>query len=148
MDAHALQPPVTQTATQPCARCGRVVPIQALVYDGDAQLICTSCEGDAEMDAASRKNIIQTMVVPPVLALTGTVMFCVPIVGIFVPFFCGLVALLGGVQSIRMGMSLDNAGVTPSNQPLLVISGIFSALWALAIMGFEALAWFGLAIGM
>ncbi len=132
--------------SQACARCGRVVPMSALVYDGQARLICTSCEGDAELDALSRSNVTRTIVSPPVLALFGTIMFCVPLLSLFVPFVLGLISLGASVQAIRMGADISNPGVTANNQPLLFISGILAGLWALAIVGIQLLSWIGLSL--
>ena len=134
------------TDTQACAQCGRMVPMSGLVYDGQAQLVCTTCESDAELSAMSRKNIVQTAVAPPVIALLGTMMFCAPLVSIFVPFICGLIALAGGVQAIRMGADASNPGVTDSNQPILIISGVLSCLWALGIIGIQLLSWVGMSM--
>ncbi len=132
--------------SQPCAQCGRVVPMSALVYDGQARLICTSCEGDAEYAAASSRGIVQTAIAPPLLALVGTMMFCVPLLSLFVPVICGLISIFASVQAIRMGADSSQPGVTANNQPLLLISGILSGLWALGIVGIQLLSWIGMSL--
>lgn len=120
--------------------------MSALVYDGQARLICTSCEGEAEYAAASGRNIVQTGIAPPLLALVGTMMFCVPMLGLFVPFVLGLLSLLASIQAIRMGANTSNPGVTANNQPLLIISGILSGLWALGILAIQLMAWIGMSL--
>ncbi len=134
-------------ATQACAQCGRQVPMQALVYDGQARLICASCEGDAEMHRASSDNVMKAGIAPPVLALLATLMFCVPFLNLIAPFGLGVVSILASIQAIRLGADRTNPGVTANSQPLLIISGILSGLWALGVIGIQVLAWFGMAIG-
>lgn len=132
--------------SQPCAQCGRVVPMSGLVYDGQARLVCTSCESAVEIDAMSRSNVTRSIVAPPVLALLGTMMFCVPMLNFIVPFVTGLIALAASVQAIRLGADISNPGVTANNQPLLFISGILAGLWALGIVAIQLMSWIGMSM--
>ncbi|MBO6933840.1 MAG: hypothetical protein JJ863_02655 [Deltaproteobacteria bacterium] len=132
--------------TQPCAQCGRVVPTSSMVYNGQAQLICMTCESDAQFAEASTKSMIQTAISPPLLALVGTMMFCVPLLSLIVPLICGIMSMFASVQAIRMGMDNSRVGATDRNQPLLLISGILSALWALGIIGVQILSYVGMAL--
>ena len=118
--------------------------MNTLVYDGQARLICMTCEGDAEFAAASSKSMVQTAISPPLIALMGTFMFCVPLLSFIVPLICGVVSLIASIQAIRMGMDTSRVGATDRNQPLLLISGILSGLWALGIIGIQLLSWVGM----
>jgi hypothetical protein len=135
------------SVSQACAKCGRVVPPHALVYDGSARLICTSCEADAEATAIGKSNALRLAFGPPAIALLGTFTFCLPFLNIFLPLVFGALALFGGVSAIRTAIGgAGNEGVTSTTQPLLLVSGIIAALWGLGLAGLNLLAWLGLAL--
>jgi len=137
---------MTDAESQPCAQCGRVVPMSGLVYDGQARLICTSCESEGEIDALSKSTVTRAIIAPPVLALIGTIMLCAPLLSLFVPIICGAVSVTAAVQAIRLGADISHPGVTADSQPLLIISGILGGLWGLGVVGFQLLAWFGMSM--
>jgi hypothetical protein len=130
-----------------CARCGRQVPRHVLGYDGAANLVCPSCEADAEVATVAKKSFTQLIIGPPALALIGSFGICLPFINLFVPALFGVGAVAAGIAAVRAGISGSAAeGVTEGNKIFLILSGIVGGLWGLGLVGMNLVAWLGIAI--
>lgn len=123
-----------------CARCGRTDLPLVLAEGGP---VCGICEAEAE-EAEALDTALWASVAAPIvlLALAGVLVFagCVPLFGLFLAPFGGLVAIGAMAAGVRNFLITDAEG---PQRTMLVLSGALGVLLGLPILPISFLLFLG-----
>ncbi len=133
-------------AMKPCARCGNQFDEREMIFDTYGML-CLECEAAVASDVQMGKGVLWGILGPPLTALVGTVLLCIPVIGIFLTVILGLAAIAQAISSLRMAIRATEFNIDTVSQVLLYISSIIAILWGLTDIGIAGLGLLGLVLG-
>ena len=121
-------------AIRSCALCGEAFDESELLFHARGR-VCEQCELYQEEEAKTSRMLWTTVVVGPLTALAGTILFCAPLVGPFAMVLFGVMALWRGAAALQVAWSdRHQRALEPTPRAALIVSGALTSLWAFGLV--------------